>query len=88
MPALAQLAHKLWPHTLVAENTLIARCGDQSLHTDSAVLIRRILHLLHVSSNHILRILTLFQLFLLGFPADAWDARHRFDVTLINRRWV
>lgn len=36
--AAAQTAHKLGPHTLVPEHTLITRCCDQPLHADGTVL--------------------------------------------------
>lgn len=38
MAAAAQTAHKLGPHTLVPEHTLITRCCDQPLHADGTVL--------------------------------------------------
>lgn len=38
MAAAAQAAHKLGPHTLVPEHTLITRRCDQPLHADGTVL--------------------------------------------------
>lgn len=38
MAAAAQAAHELRPHALVPKHALVARCCDQPLHADGAVL--------------------------------------------------